>query len=90
MAVPTEKVSLTLDAEALREARALAGPRGLSAYVDEALKRSLQSTRIRRLLRELDAEYGPIPDHLKEEADRKWREADERYLEQSRRSRNSR
>jgi hypothetical protein len=89
MAMPTEKVSLTLDAEALRQARELAGPRGLSAYVDAALKLKLQNTRIRKLLRELDAEHGPVPDHIKEEVDRKWREADERWLEQRRRSRSS-
>ena len=38
----TKKVSLTLEASAVRRAQEVAGPRGLSAYVDVALGEKLE------------------------------------------------
>jgi len=71
----TEKVSLTLDERALREARSRVGRRGLSSYVDDALRQRLQRDRLIALLAELEAEHGPIPDDIQEQVDREWREA---------------
>lgn len=41
----TRKVSLTLDEDLLAEAREMVGPRGLSSYVNRALRRQLQHDR---------------------------------------------
>lgn len=81
----TEKVSLTLDRALLKEARGRVGRRGLSSYVDSALRRQLQHDRIRRLLAELDAEFGPAPAHLIRKARREWPDEKPRPRRESRR-----
>lgn len=68
----TEKVSLTLDREVLKEARRRIGRRGLSSYVDSALRLKLQQERLRGLLTELEAEHGPIPPRVIAEVRREW------------------
>ena len=67
------KVSLTIDEELLEEARQRVGRRGLSAYVSEALRRQLQHDRLGELLDQMEAESGPIPEDLMEEARNLWR-----------------
>ena len=62
------KVSLSIDEDVLAEARARAGRRELSSYVNEALRRQLQRDRLGELLAEMDDESGPIPDDVLEEA----------------------
>jgi hypothetical protein len=59
--MPVEKVSLSLDVELIAKARQVAGRRGLSALVSDALRIKLQHERLRALLREMDAEFGPVP-----------------------------
>lgn len=73
----TEKVSLTLDEETLRQARKRVGRRGLSAYVDDAVRLRLQHDRLRALLAEMEAESGPIPRDVMEEARREWQRGTE-------------
>ena len=55
----TQKVSVTLQAEAIERARQVAGPRGLSSYVDAALQEKLERDARRNallvLLDELEA-----------------------------------
>ena len=55
----TQKVSVTLGAEAIERARHAAGPRGLSSYVDAALREKLERDERRHallaLLDELEA-----------------------------------
>jgi hypothetical protein len=70
--VAVEKVSLSLDPEVVAEARELAGRGGLSALVNDALRVRLQHVRVSRLLDEMDAEYGPVSDAVKEEVRREW------------------
>ncbi|MGE0727088.1 MAG: hypothetical protein AB7O92_16695 [Acidimicrobiia bacterium] len=67
------KVSLSIDEEVLAEARERAGRRELSSYVTDALRRQLQHDRIGELLAEMEAESGPIPQDLMEEARQPWR-----------------
>lgn len=69
-----DKVSLSLDSDVLAEARELAGSRGLSSLVNEALRLRLQQVRVARLLDEMDAEYGPVPDEVVQEVAREWPE----------------
>ena len=67
------KVSLSIDEDVLVEARKRAGRRELSAYVSEALRRQLQHDRLGELLGEMEAESGPIPNDVMEEARQLWR-----------------
>lgn len=53
----TVKVSITLQEEHVREAKRRAGTGGLSAYIDDMLRRQLQHERLGRLLDELDQEF---------------------------------
>jgi len=68
----TEKVSLTLEEELVAEAREVVGTRGLSSYVNLALRQQLQRDRIVGLLSELEREYGPIEGEVMEEVRREW------------------
>jgi Arc/MetJ family transcription regulator len=76
-AVTASKVSLSLDADVLAEARSRAGRRELSSYVNEAVRRRLQHDRLAELLAEMEAESGPVPDDVLAEARQVWR-GDER------------
>lgn len=67
------KVSLSIEEDVLAEARERAGRRELSSYVTDALRRHLQHDRIGELLAEMEAESGPIPEDLMEEARQLWR-----------------
>jgi Arc/MetJ family transcription regulator len=66
------KVSLSLDADLLAEARERAGRRELSAYVNEALRRKLAHDRLGEYLAQMEAEHGPIPPEMIEEARQLW------------------
>ena len=68
----TEKVSLSLDEELLAGAREVVGIRGLSGYVNRALRRQLQRDRVAALLAEFDSEFGPVDPQLEEEVRREW------------------
>lgn len=71
--VSASKVSLSVDAAVLAEARGRAGPRELSSYVNEAVRRRLQHDRLADLLEDMEAESGPIPDEVLLEARQIWR-----------------
>lgn len=68
----TEKVSLTLEEELVAEARDAVGARGLSRYVNRALRHQLQHDRLTRLLAQLEQEQGPIEAGVMEEVRRAW------------------
>ncbi len=68
----TAKTSLTLDKKLLAAARELVGRRGLSRYVNLALRHQLQRDRLSGLLAELEREAGPIEAHVMEEVRGSW------------------
>ncbi len=68
----TAKASLTLDKALLAAARELVGQRGLSRYVNRALRHQLQRDRLAALLDELEREAGPIEPQVMEEVRRLW------------------
>jgi hypothetical protein len=71
----TIPISATLDAERVKEARARAGAGGLSRYLDEALALRLQHDRLLDLEREMEQEFGPIPESSRARiAAMKWAE----------------
>lgn len=61
----TTKISASLTQERVAEAKARVGERGLSHYLDEALARQLQFDRLADLERDLELEFGPIPDEAR-------------------------
>lgn len=65
-------LTLHLDAKRVAEARSLVGRRELNDYIDFALRRQLQHDRLRQLLAEWEAESGPIPDEMVNEALQLW------------------
>lgn len=50
----------------------MAGPRGLSSLVNDALPVRLQQVWVARLLDEMDDEFGPVPPATAEEVARQW------------------
>lgn len=66
------KVSLSLDEETLAAAREVAGPRNLSSYVNQAVRRQLQHDRLTALLAEMREESGPIDPALMDEIRDAW------------------
>jgi Arc/MetJ family transcription regulator len=74
--MPVEKVSLSLDADLVAKARRVAGHRGLSALVNEALRIKLQHERLRAVLAEMESEFGPVPAEELARARVAWPEPD--------------
>jgi Arc/MetJ family transcription regulator len=70
--MPVAKVSMSLDAEVLAQARERVGGRGVSAYVNEAVRRQLRRDALADLLAEMRAANGPVDEELIEEVRRRW------------------
>lgn len=49
------KISVTLESDIEAELRRVAGARGVSSFVNEAVRQQLQATRLRRLLDQMPA-----------------------------------
>ena len=61
----TVKVSATLDAERVAEAKRRVGGRGFSRFLDESLAMRLQASRLEDLEAELTSEFGPISEEVR-------------------------
>ena len=70
----TEKISLSLEEDLVAEARATVGIRGLSNYVNSALRDRLQRDRLTALLAEYEQEFGPIDSQVIEEVRSEWQQ----------------
>jgi len=68
----TAKISITLDQSLLAAVRELVGHRGLSRYVNQALRHQVQRDRLAGLLAEMEREAGPIEPRVMEEVRRSW------------------
>jgi post-segregation antitoxin (ccd killing protein) len=73
--VATTKLSLTLDADLVDEARRHVGERGLSRYVSDALRLRLQRDRLEDWLAEAGARSGPLPAEAVAAAEALWPDA---------------
>ena len=62
----TVKISTTLDAASVAEAKARVGVRGFSRFLNESLAMRLQWARLEDLERELTDEFGPIPEESRQ------------------------
>lgn len=72
-----QKVSVSMPEELATAIRERTGPGGFSRFVSEAAERRLRSEQLRELLDELDAEFGPVPPDLREQAKREWPDYEE-------------
>ncbi len=63
------KISVTLEPHVADELRAIAGPQGLSSFVNEAVRQQLQARRLRKMLDDMEQESGPIPADVRHEVD---------------------
>jgi Arc/MetJ-type ribon-helix-helix transcriptional regulator len=64
-----KKVSLTLEDDVEAGVRSRVAEGEFSAYVNAAVKRSLQADRLRELLEEFEVTHGPIPPEVQAEVD---------------------
>jgi hypothetical protein len=56
----TTKISITIDSDLLEEVKSYAGG-NLSRYINTALREQVRSARLRKLIADHEAEFGPIP-----------------------------
>ena len=61
------KISVTLHPEVAAELREVAGRQGISSFVNDAVRQQLQARRLRCMLDEMEQEFGPIPDEVRQE-----------------------
>ena len=66
------KVSVSMPEELAEAVRSRTGAGGFSRYVSEAVEREIRHDLLGDLIDELEAEYGPVPQELLDEADREW------------------
>lgn len=72
-----QKVSVSMPEELTAAIRTRTGPGGFSRFVSEAAERRLHSELLGELLDEFDAELGPTPAELREQARREWPDYEE-------------
>ena len=72
------KVSVSMPDELAEAVRARTGAGGFSRYVSEAVQREIRHDLLGELIEELEAEYGPVPQELLEEARREWPDFEEK------------
>src|SRR5579871_4401309 len=69
------KVSVSMP-EALADAvRARTGAGGFSRYVTDAVEREMRHDLLGELIAELEAEFGPVPQDVREQTRREWPDA---------------
>lgn len=56
-----ERVTATIDEDTLAKIRHVAGPRGVSSFLNEAARERLARLELHGLLNELDAKHGAAP-----------------------------
>jgi hypothetical protein len=73
--VATEKVSVTLDADLVAELRREVGGGGVSRFMNDSLRTSLQRRRLDHYFAERDEKFGPAPPEVTAESERVVQEA---------------
>jgi len=66
------KVSVSMPEELAEAVRARTGSGGFSRYVADAVEERVRLESLDELLTELDAEYGPVPDEIRQQTRRTW------------------
>jgi len=68
-----EKLSVSVPGDLAKSVRRRVGARGLSSFVARALRHELEREQLGAFLAELEAEYGPVPEHALDQARAAWR-----------------
>jgi metal-responsive CopG/Arc/MetJ family transcriptional regulator len=66
------KLSISIDTQLAAEVRELAGERGVSGFVEQAVRRELERRRLGALTDELDNDLGPVDEEVVSEIDALW------------------
>jgi hypothetical protein len=66
------KVSVSMPEELAQAVRARTGSGGFSRYVTDAVDREIRHDLLGDLAAELEAEFGPIPEEIRQETRRLW------------------
>ncbi len=66
------KVSVSMPEELAEAVRARTGTGGFSRYVTDAVEERVRLELLDELLAELDAEFGPVPDEIRQQTRRTW------------------
>lgn len=66
------KLSISIDTALAAEVRELAGERGVSGFVEKAVRRELERVRLSALTGELDRDMGPVDEDVVSEIDSLW------------------
>ena len=66
------KVSVSMPEELTEAVRARTGAGGFSRYITDAVQEQVRLDLLDDLIAEFEAEYGPVPEELVEEAMREW------------------
>lgn len=72
-----KKVSVSMPEELTDAVRARTGAGGFSRYVTEAVSREMRHDLLGELIAELEAEFGQVPQDVREQTRREWPDADE-------------
>jgi Arc/MetJ-type ribon-helix-helix transcriptional regulator len=67
-----QKVSVSMPAELTEAVRNRTGAGGFSRYVSDAVRARIQHDLLGDLLDELDEQYGPVPDEVREKTSLLW------------------
>jgi Arc/MetJ family transcription regulator len=62
-----------LDADLVAKVQQVAGDDAVTAFVEAAVRRDLDNEAFGRLLDDIEAETGPVPEDVDAEAERFWR-----------------
>jgi hypothetical protein len=66
------KVSVSMPAELAEAVRARTGSGGFSRYVTDAVQEQVRLDLLDDLAAELEAEFGPVPDEIRQQTRRTW------------------
>lgn len=66
------KWSVSIEERLAERVESHVGDRGLSGFVARAIEHELERDLLDEYLRDLDAEFGPVPDELVEQFDQLW------------------
>lgn len=65
-----DRISATFDRKTLQAIRRMAGPRGVSSFLQVAARERLVRLELLAMLEVLDDKYGPVPDDVRDEVAR--------------------
>ena len=68
-----ERITITIDAKTLKSIRVVAGPRGVSKFIAQAVREKLGRNEFHRWIEEMNAKYGTPSKKLVDEIDRDMR-----------------